>query len=308
MLKKPQMTIRNILTVGLFFLTGTLAGQNFKSKFSELCSEQDTAGQRQLLESWEKSNATDPELYVAQFNYYVQKSRQDMIEIGNNPKGDQVLVIEGQDTTVKEPVAYMYDGTFYEPTQLNKGFAAIDQGIEKNPSRLDMRFGKIYMLGEAEEYGRFTSEIVDCIHFSNTIDNKWLWSENEPVKDPKEFFLGSLQDYILRLYETGDDALLPNMERISNAVLKYHPDHVESLSNLSIVYMLTDQLDKALEVLLRASKIAPTDYIVLANVARAYMALDNKAKAIEYYELTVKHGDERTKEFARKQIEELKKK
>mgnify|MGYP003380295723 CR=1 FL=1 len=63
-------------------------------------------------------------------------------------------------------------------------------------------------------------------------------------------------------YNTENDDLLDNMKRIAETVLKYYPDHIESLSNLSIVFMLQKQYDKALEPLLKAEKLNPKDYIV----------------------------------------------
>jgi len=97
------------------------------------------------------------------------------------------------------------------------------------------------------------------------------------------------------------------MKQIAEKILKYYPDHVESLSSLSVVYMLQKQYDKALEPLLKAEKINPSDYIVLGNLAQAYKLLGNKESAIKYYELTVKYGDEQAKKYAQGQIDELKK-
>ena len=191
---------------------------------------------------------------------------------------------------------------------LKKGFDYADKGIAKNPTRLDIRFGKAYMFGELEDWKDFTTEIIKTVDYSATIKNKWTWIDNKPVDDPKAFMLSSIQNYQLQLYNTNKDDLLDNMKQIAEAVLKYYPDHVESLSNLSIVYMIKKEYDKALEPLLKAEKLAPTDYIVLSNIAQAYKLKGDNKNAIKYYELTVKHGDEQAKEYAKNQIEELIKK
>jgi tetratricopeptide (TPR) repeat protein len=96
------------------------------------------------------------------------------------------------------------------------------------------------------------------------------------------------------------------MKRIAETVLKYYPDHIEGLSNLSIVFMLQKQYDKALESLLKAEKLNPKDYIVLSNIAQAYKKKGDTNNAIKYYELTIKHGDEQAKKYAQGQIDELK--
>ena len=164
------------------------------------------------------------------------------------------------------------------------------------------------MLGKTEKYEKFTQEIIKAIDYSNVIKNKWTWTDNKPVDDPEKFMLSAVQDYVLQLYNTENDALLDNMKRIAETVLKYNPNHVESLSNLSIVYLIKKEYDKALEPLLKAEKIDSKDYIVLSNIAQAYKLKGDYKKAIEYYKLTVKYGDDAAKKYAKKQIEELKKK
>ena len=164
----------------------------------------------------------------------------------------------------------MYGDNYYEPDLLSKGFQLISKGIEKHPNRLDMRFGKIYMFGQLEDYDKFTAEIIRVIDHSSANKNNWTWADNKPVPNPKEFMLKSIQDYQVQIYNTQNDSLLDKMRAIAEAVLNYYPDHVESLSNLSIVSMLQKQYDKALEWLLKAEKINPGDSIVLSNIAQAY--------------------------------------
>lgn len=283
-----------------------LNAQDYKQQFNELFSQKDTVGQLQVLEKWEKADSNDPELFVSYFNYYFVMCKREAVAISQNPKGDHVLQIKDQDTSNKEPVAFMFGDTYYEPTLLTKGFDWINRGIINYPNRLDMRFGKTYIYGQLEDYEKFTSEIIKTIEYSNENKNNWTWTDNKSLEDPKEFLLSSIQNYQHQLYSTEDDKLLNNMKQIAEKILKYYPDHVESLSSLSVVYMLQKQYDKALEPLLKAEKINPSDYIVLGNLAQAYKLLGNKKSAIKYYELTVKYGDEQAKKYAQGQIDELK--
>lgn len=296
------------LLFGLTLLFNQVSGQTFKQQFNDLVSKKDTIGQQQLLEKWEKTDSNDPELYVAYFNYFVIKSKNEIITLGQNPKGKDVLQIMDQDTTKKEPVGFIYGDTYFNPDLLSKGFDWINKGIEKHPNRLDMRFGKIYMFGQIEDYENFTKEIIKTVDYSAVNKNKWTWADNKPRDNPKEFMLSSIQSYQNQLYNTENDSLLDNMKRIAEAVLKYYPDHVESLSNISIVFMLQKQYDKALEPLLKAEKLNPKDYIVLSNIAQAYKLKGDNKNAIKYYELTLKFGDDQAKKYAQGQIDELKNK
>ncbi len=296
------------LIFSLTLLFNSAIGQTNKQLFNDLVSKKDTVGQLQLLEKWEKTDKDDPELFVAYFNYFVRKSKKEILTLGQNPKGEDVLQIMDQDTTKKEPVAFMYGDTYYDPDLLSKGFDWINKGIEKHPNRLDMRFGKIYMFGQLEDYEKFTTEIIKTIDYSSVNKNKWTWADSKPLDDPKEFMLSSIQNYQLQLYNTENDDLLDNMKRIAETVLKYYPDHIESLSNISIVFMIQKQYDKALEPLLKAEKLNPKDYIILSNIAQAYKLKGDNKNAIKYYELTLKYGDDQAKKYAQGQIDELKKK
>lgn len=305
-------TIMNKITIflilGITLVINQVFGQTYKQRFKELVSKKDTSGQQQLLDQWEKADSNDPELYVAYFNYYVDKSKQEIIMLGQNPKGNDVLQIMDQDSSKKEPVAYIYGDNYYNADNLKKGFEYIDKGLEKHPNRLDMRFGKIYMFGQIEDYENFTKEIIKTIDYSAINKNKWTWTDSKPLDDPQKFMLSSIQGYQHQLYNTENEVVLDYMKRIAEAVLKYYPDHIESLSNLSIVFLVSKEYDKALEQLLKAEKLNPRDYIVLNNIAQAYKLKGETKKAIRYYELTIKYGNQRAKDSAKSQIEELKKK
>ncbi|QRY60429.1 tetratricopeptide repeat protein [Sphingobacterium siyangense] len=297
-----------LLIFGLTLVFNQVFGQTFKQQFYEFVSKKDTLGQQQLLDKWVKSDSNDPELYIAYFNYFVKKSVKEVVTLGQNPEGNDVLQIMDKDSSKKEPVAYLYGDTYYDQNILKNGFDYIDKGLSKYPNRLDMRFGKIYLLGQIENYEKFTAEIINTIDYSHVNKNKWTWADNKPLDDPENFMLSSIQDYQLQLYNTENDNLIENMKRIAEAVLKYYPEHIESLSNISIVFMLQKQYDKALDTLLKAEKLNPKDCIVLNNIAQTYKLKGDTINAIKYYKLTIQYGDDKAKNYANGQIEELLKK
>jgi hypothetical protein len=53
--------------------------------------------------------------------------------------------------------------------------------------------------------------------------------------------------------------------------------------------------------------LAPHDFIVLNNIAHVHDNKKDKANAIKYYELTLRHGDDESKEHAKKKLQELRK-
>ncbi len=303
-MKNAKMTKYTVILIYCFTLFFNHAiGQTFKQQFNELMNKKDTFEQYKILKKWETVNSNDPELYVAYFNYYIEKSIKDVM-IYNKAYADSNHIL-------KDPFKELNYIQLYDETELEKGFLAIEKGINKFPTRLDMRLGKIYMYGERQNFKNFTDEIIKVIDYSVEIDNKWLWTDNKPADD---IAMGeAIQKYFVELYSfylsnEEETELIGYMEKIPLAVLRNYPDRVVSLSNLSIVYLLKNEFDKALEVLLKAEKLEPTDHVILLNIAQTYEQKENYKQAIKYYNLTMKYGDEEEKEFAKKKVKDLKKK
>jgi tetratricopeptide (TPR) repeat protein len=257
------------LIVGICFCS-TVFAQNFKKEFTNAYSLKDTASQNKILNQWYKQNPEDPEYYTSAFNYYLIKVAQ------GDPNVQRLL---------------------------QEGFDVINVGIKKFPDRLDMRFGKAFLIKEIRKYDDFTDEIIEVIEYSQKNNHKWKWTEN--TSKDKSFFVETIQSYIVELYELGDDQA-GRMGRIAEAALKYYPDNVEFLSDLSISYTLKGDLQSALKPLLKAVDLNSKDYIVLNNLGELYTRLQDKANAIKYSELAIKYGNEEVKSTAQKRIDDLK--
>lgn len=277
--------------------------QNYPRQFAKLLTQNDTTAQWQLLQDWEKAHPNDAELFIAYFNYYFSKSHIAALHIG--PEAGAGDALQMQDSSGAETVAYITNDVTFDNELLQKGFNCIDTGIDKYPARLDMRFGKIYALGQLEHYDAFTNEIIKIIDWDNKFDHQWTWTDNVRVTNPKQFFLHAIQDYVVQLYNAGDEQLM-RMQQVAQAVLKYYPAHVESLSNLAITFGLQGNYDSALEALFKAVKIAPRDAVVLNNIAYMYEQKGDKTNAIKYYELTAKHGDKEARASVAEKLKKLK--
>ena len=253
------------------------------ASFTRAMQKGDTTNMRVILEKWEKVSPEDPELATSYFNYYNLLSQNSSLYLSTDSTsdGDQFLLA---DSTGKR-VGSLSEKTSYSDSYINKGLVIIDKAIIKFPDRLDMRFGKIYVLGQLKRWADFTTEIIKAVNRSAINKNKWKWTENKPYAGGEKAFLGSLQGYQNDLYNTQNDSLLTNMQDIAQAVLKYYPNDVQSLSNISIGYIVNNKCEKALTYLLRAEKIAPHDPVILSNLSAAYVKMGNKEKAAEYFKL-----------------------
>ena len=274
-----------ILSLLLFFsVFQNGISQNFQNAFLKEFNLNDSLRQREILEQWRKEKPDDAELFTSYFNYYFKLSQI------NSPTVESEGGLKG-----------------FHQKYFELGVDIINKGIELYPDRLDMRFGEIYTYGLVKDWENFTKSIIEAIDFSSKNNNEWIWRNNEKKENGKEFFLGSVQNYQNQLYNTNDDALLMQMREIANKILEYYPDEVVSLSNLSSTYLLTGELEKGMEPLLIAEKLAPKDPIVLNNLARGYQLKGDRKRAIKYYEETLKYADEESSQIVRQQIEALKK-
>ena len=124
-----------LLTIQSFF------GQNEWQQFKLLSENEDTLGQRILLENWEKHTLNDAELYVAYFNYFVKKSKSEILVIGQDLKQNayMVLEMENQDSSKQNRAEYMYKQVSYDDLYTQKAIEWIDKGIERFPNRPNMR-------------------------------------------------------------------------------------------------------------------------------------------------------------------------
>jgi tetratricopeptide (TPR) repeat protein len=297
------MKIRIILILTLIANFGF--AQNLHEKFKKSTEEKDTIQQLKILKEWESKNANDPELYTSYFNYYFSKSKTELISIDKNSNGTEGYQLKD---SLGNVAGYIQSNKSYNEKYAKKGMEYIEKGIFKFPKRLDMRFGKTYVLGDSENYEEFTKEIIKTIEYSNIIKNKWNWTKDKKLEDAEDFMLGSIQNYVTQLYDTGRDDLLENMKNIAETILKYYPNHIESLSNISIVHLIRKEFDKGLEYLQKAEKINPTDFVVLGNIAQAYKMKGDKVNAIKYYELVKKYGNEDAKANSDENIKNLRQK
>lgn len=286
----------------LYSLPLLAAAQTNQEQFKKFFKENDSIKIKSLLAEWEKTNPDDPELYVSAINFYFLNSRQEIISLDREQKSKEGFQLTDSSGKV---AGYVNSNTGYDTEKLSKAIAYANRGIDKFPNRLDIRFGKCYILQQIGDWDNFTKEIIRTIAYSQANKNNWVWKDNKPQPDGENFFLETIQTYLRELYDTEDDNLLPNMIAIGEASLQYYHNSVEIFSTTAVALMLTKNYDKAIDYLKQAEKLNPKDFIVLNNIAQGYKLKGDKANAIKYYRLTEKYGDERAKEQARENIKAL---
>ena len=75
---------------------------------------------------------------------------------------------------------------------------------------------------------------------------------------------------------------------------------------MAITYLVQGDSDSGLPYLLKAEKIAPTDAIVLNNIAECYARKKDKENAKAYYQKMINVGTKDDADYARQKIKDLK--
>jgi len=258
-----------------------LSAQSFVRSFQKALDDRNIPKMEEILKAWDQADANDPELYIAYLNFYTVRSR-----------AANVLSITGYDQKYSK-MALDY----------------ISEGIKRFPMRFDFRVVKIYMLGELRNYKEYVAEVMDMIRYSAKIENNWKREEFMLLDKSEVMFYDAVLEAQSFLFSKGDPALLKEIIRISEEMLKYYPGHIQSFISMSRVYREQKEENKALEILLQAIRIDPINTILVYNIANMYKIKGDYPNSMKYYELAVKYArsdEENIKEAALRNLAELK--
>ena len=235
----------------------------------------------EILKAWDFANANDAELYVAYFNFYTVKSQD----------AASLITTSGLDQKYSK-----------------QALEFITEGINRYPTRFDMRIAKIFMLGELKDYPAYAAEVIKMIIYSARIDNNWKREGFLTLDDAEDMFFEAVLDGQGFLFTQKNPSLYKDVIRISEEMLKYYPDHVQSMLNMSTVYIEQKEYDKSIATLQKAIAVEPKNAILYYNIAYAYNQKGDKANAKKHYELTITNcnsDEEKLKEAAKNRLEVL---
>lgn len=237
--------------------------QSYSDIFDEAFGNNDISAQRQALQNWERLAPDDVNLFIARYNFFANRA------IVQNPYSHTISI---------------------EPQLADSGLIAIEAGIGAYPNRLDLRFGKIYFLGELGMWDDFADEIIRTLDHSYRIDHRWAFP-NIQEEMMVELFLESMGDYQNTMYSTigdtaslsaSDSAMLQRLRRVAKRTVQLFPDDVTSIYMLAVSHLLIGDYEKALKYLLRADEMDSTNGFVLRALAEVCVKMGNIRQAAEY--------------------------
>ena len=86
--------MKKISIVFLILIIGTNAfSQNYFESFKKYQASGDTLKQKELLEKWEQEKPNDSELYTSLFNYFFQKSKNEVLLLASGTPAERTRVL-----------------------------------------------------------------------------------------------------------------------------------------------------------------------------------------------------------------------
>lgn len=279
--------IIRIVVVLYAFSFKIVEAQNVYDNFYKALHEKDSATVEQILSEIRYSNDQSAERYIAEYNYWVNKAHvsEGPILSTELPEGVDVSGVFTLTDSMGNIAGYMYGVEYYDSLLTDSALLIISEGIQRHPNRLDMRFGKIYLLGQSGRWQSYTDEILSTLEHSAKNNNAWKYPNVTESMDT--ILIYSILDYEKALYSAlsksdtltvQDTMKIHYMRSIAQRMLRLYPHDVFSLNIMAVTYHVMGQEDSALVWLLRAEKVNPRDALVLLNIADTYNRLGDRKK------------------------------
>lgn len=295
-------TIFSVLLILIFTQTISF-GQDFIEGFNMLAGKDSTlAEQSELLRQWDIAKPEEADRFGAYFNYYLTLAQKEYQSTDSGNNNCYTYLLEG--AKGKKEASFCIR-VLLKASLLSSGFRYLDSGITKFPDRLDLRLGKSYMLLSTENYPAFIEELNAIFREAKRNKDTWYWERDEKLHTPMLILYQSIQSYILQMMER-DKSVAPYIRQTAELGLKYYPKEIDLYSNLSSSFMIEGKAKDALKIMLKAEKLEPANAMVLNNIAHIYLKMNNKKKAISYYEKIVKKCDRIAARKAQNQLDFLK--
>lgn len=301
------------MAVVLFsLLSGNTEAQQKYDNFYKAMREKDSTALERILYEIRSGNDHSAERYIAEYNYWVNRAHisEGPVLSTELPEGEGISGIYTLTDSNGNVSGYMYGLDYYDPQLTDTAIAVISEGIMRYPDRLDMRFGKIHLLGESGRWQPYTEEILSTLDRNKANEKAWVYPDVTESMDTVLIY--SVLDYEKKILNSISDFKTPTAQdslmflcirRIAQGMLQQYPKDVFSLNMMAATYHCMNQADSALIWLLKAEKANPKDALVLLNIADAYYRMGDRKKDKAYLKKAKKYGNEEIKEAVRYRLQ-----
>ncbi|MBO4334129.1 MAG: tetratricopeptide repeat protein [Paludibacteraceae bacterium] len=314
-----RINVRKILffIVAAVFSNHVLAA-NHHDEFFGFIKAKDTVQARKSLINWQKEEPNSADMYAGWYNYYYWSGMQENLSQSVNlPDGvDDYLLI--RDSTGKH-TGYLYSVVSYCKDSIEQAFRLLDEGTAKNPQRLDLHFGRVYLMfkvangpstsvcGQVAEKWDNKVTLMDisdylCQLLDASDSKNWLWLNSEKMDDGEEFFYDNMQSYFVEFMGKADfEAAEKLVDKLltKKQTLKFRADKASLLASKG-------EYSKAVSIFSNIHKDYPKDDIVTWNTAMCYEKMGDTKNALKYYKKIEKSTDVEWQSKAKEAVFKLK--
>ena len=281
------------VTVALVISSFSLSAQsqNFESRYNLLVSQLGPAGVgiETLLQKWEAADSTDKKMLLAKFDYYFTKSQSEQVVKKSQNKYlgmDPLLSLKDSTGT---PV-YYYKEVIFDDELFAKALKAADKVASFYPDDLEFRFLKANALiaYEKESPDMATAYLLDLMSQDQSRTRPWNY---EGVKQDKDFFPDSMQEYCRTFYTVGGEPAMDTFLSISKRMNELYPDMTCFVSNIATYYLVAkDDPKSALKYYGKVLKKVKDDEVALRNACIAARKAGNRKLEQKYQQMLRQYG------------------
>ncbi|MBR4134166.1 MAG: hypothetical protein IKU04_06550 [Bacteroidales bacterium] len=262
-------------------------------------------GVETLLDRWEKAFPEDPEMLVARFNYYLDKSQSSQIVAKHQDRfmgAKPALVLKD---SLGADVNY-FEETFFEDSLFALASSAIDKAVKLCPDRLDLRFAKVTSLVayEKESPDMATAALSALIDYDGTSHPTWRYGDEAADSD---VFKSGIQEYCASFYAIGSPGSFESFRALSEKMLKYDPKNTLFMSNIGTYHFVARKDNRtARKYYDKVLKIDPSDYTAIKNSVLMARRDNNVKLEKKYLPMLAKYGaDDAEKAAAQARLQAL---
>lgn len=294
------MKLKFILFAVVGFMVLPVVSQTPEEEFYQLLSDKKYSAADSVLTSWTATNPKDAELIPARFNYYLNKSRDEIVVLYEDSivPGGYVL-----NDSIDNPVGSISSEINWDDNLYNKAIEEIEAGIKAYPERLDFRFGLAKALEMRELYDKEELVLSDVLSRCSEPGALWRWTDNEIVTD-KNMIPDTILDYCSVMFNANADEQL---QSLCKKYLEVFPDDFKIMNLLGGSYTSTGHVKEALSTFEKAMNISPNDPILMLNIAYVYVQTGDIEKAKKIYQQVSDnpHSNVKQREYATEAFIEL---
>jgi tetratricopeptide (TPR) repeat protein len=278
-------TIHSIILSFLFSLH-LASAQTFVEQFESLKKSGDRPGMEKLLSEAAKTEAGNPDYYATAGNYWWGQSQ--AVEIPALEAGEYQL--DPKDLSIKDPKTGKKLGAIGQteasnPETSKRALSLLREGATKFPLRADIALGLVHVEKEMGLQQEYVKSLMTLLATAKADAKKLQWTKGGALPSaPEKFLPETVQTYSAALFNSNTPKTDELCATLLNGVTDAFPNHPYAYNLKAALADAGGKPEEALKMLETAHEKAPTDALILSNLASSYAKAKKDAKAISAYE------------------------